>query len=73
MQEITGVRKLANGVLVEYSQEGGRRTAGFTYQEIIDMRVNAFDLIENPDDYLIEPMARRIEARPDKCERHIVR
>lgn len=73
MEEITGVKKLANGVLVEYRQEGGRRTAGFTYQELIDMRVNAFDLVENPDDYLIEPMARQIEARPDKCERHIVR
>jgi hypothetical protein len=63
MEAITGASKKADGIVVAYRNG----TAGFTYQDLIDQRINALDLLEHPGDYELDPEARRISACPEKC------
>lgn len=69
MDEIQSVRKLMNGVLVEYTRGGVPRTVGFTYDTLIRMEINALDLIEHPEDYEVDPEGKAIFPSPAKCRR----
>ncbi|WP_342677573.1 hypothetical protein [Methanofollis sp. UBA420] len=68
MEEITGARKMANGVLVEYRRGGVSQMVGFTYEDLIAMEINVLDLVENPRDYEVDPEGKAIFANPAKCE-----
>lgn len=69
MEEITGAKKMMNGVLVEYRRGGVSLTLGFTYEDLIAMEINALDLIENPPDYEVDPEGKAIFPCPAKCQR----
>lgn len=60
MQEIINVGKKVRGVEVQY--EGGTRILNedFTYSELIDLRINALDLLDHPDRYLLDIHNHRI-------------
>lgn len=67
MEAITGASKKVNGIVVEYKKGTEAATYGFTYQDLIDQKINALDLVEHPGDYEVDPEAGRISACPAKC------
>ncbi|KQC03022.1 MAG: hypothetical protein APR53_06205 [Methanoculleus sp. SDB] len=60
MYQVIGSEKRVNGVVVEYRGDSGSATAPFTYAELIDLRINAFDLLEHPGNYRVDPANGRI-------------
>lgn len=54
MKEITVVKKMETGVAIYYGALEGREFELFNYSELIDMNINALDLLDNPNDYILE-------------------
>jgi hypothetical protein len=60
MQRIERSRKLQSGVQVIWTGDGIKVSDSILYEELIDMKVNAFDLLQNPVIYCIEAKEHRI-------------
>lgn len=63
MEEIIAGIKKEDGIQVAWQK--GTQTKGtfFTYAELIDMKINALDLLENPGNYLLDAEKRLIVFR----------
>ena len=48
------------GVNVVWEAGGDEREAFFSFEELIDLKVNALDLLNNPGNYAIDEGARKI-------------
>lgn len=48
MHDITTTRKMENGVACYYGESGKEKRETFNYQELIDMKINALDLLKDP-------------------------
>jgi len=62
MEKITGTRKFQNGVQVFWTDAGKELSDFFPYEELIGMKINAFDLLGNPKIYRIDVKNHRIES-----------
>jgi hypothetical protein len=67
MEQITGSTKRETGIEVSWMEKGKEQHAFFSYQDIIDMKINTIDLLENPRFYLIDAGNRRIHATSRGC------
>jgi hypothetical protein len=54
MEKITMVKKMENGIAVYYGAVAERAFESFNYSELIDMKINALDLLEHPQSYLLD-------------------
>jgi hypothetical protein len=63
MFDIISGKKMDNGIVVFWLDEDNKRFDSFTYEELIDQKVNAFDLLNNPQNYQIDPAAKTIESK----------
>ena len=60
MKDIVKTRKMENGVAV-YSMEGNElKQESFNYSELIDLKINALDLLENPKAYQVDLEKHRV-------------
>lgn len=62
MQKIEKTKKLENGIRVFWTEENRLIQDFYTYEELIAMKINAFDLLENPGIYRIDTTVHRIES-----------
>jgi hypothetical protein len=60
MYDIVRVIKLENGVQIVYDMKTSIEEGHFLYSALIDQKINALDLIENPQDYWIDTEKHRI-------------
>lgn len=67
MEQIRGSRQLNDGIEVSWTEGGEQMKAFFSYQQIVDMKINAIDLIENPRFYLMDSRNVRIHATSRGC------
>lgn len=67
MEQISGSRKLDEGIEVSWMEGGKEKKAFFSYQELIGMKINALDLLENPRFYLMDTRNVRIHATSRGC------
>jgi hypothetical protein len=67
MEQISGSRKRTEGIEVYWLEEDEEKQVFFSYQEIIDMKINAMDLLENPRFYLMDTKNVRIIATSRGC------
>jgi hypothetical protein len=67
MEQISGSKKRETGIEVTFMEQGKEQQIFFSYQDIIDMKINAIDLLENPRFYLIDPKKHRIQATSWGC------
>jgi hypothetical protein len=67
MEQISGSKKREDGIEVSWREKGKEHIEFFSYQDIIDMKINAIDLLENPRFYLVDPKKRRIHATSRGC------
>jgi hypothetical protein len=59
---ITGIKK-EDGIHVVWQKGRDTRSTFFPYGELIALRINAFDLIEHPGNYLLDDDGRTITMR----------
>jgi hypothetical protein len=62
MEQIASTKKYQNGIQVFWTSEGKELSDFFPYEALIEMKINAFDLLENPKIYRIDAKNHRIES-----------
>lgn len=60
MKDIVSSKKMENGIVVFWEEPEGNEYDSFNYSELIDMRINALDLLDNPRAYAIDVEGHRI-------------
>ncbi len=60
MQRIHRSERRGDGVEVTWEEGGEERSSSYSFSDLIDMRVNALDIIENPGNYAIDGKTGRL-------------
>ena len=60
MQDIHGSSKMENGIVVFWDEKGEKKSESFNYAELVDMRINALDLLDRPKSYKVDRDAHQI-------------
>lgn len=63
MKDITDVKRMENGLALYYGGMAAREFVSFNYSELIDMKINALDLLENPNYYGLDVDNRQIISK----------
>ena len=62
MQQIESSKKYQNGIQVFWPGPEKDGKDFFTFDELIELRINALDLLNHPEIYLIDPDLHTIES-----------
>jgi hypothetical protein len=62
MQQITGARKYQNGIQIFWADAGKELSDFFSFEGLIEMKINAFDLLGNPKLYRLDSKNHSIES-----------
>jgi hypothetical protein len=54
MHGIVNSKKMENGIVVFWDESGEKKYESFNYSDIIDMKINALDLLERPKSYTVD-------------------
>jgi hypothetical protein len=54
MHDIVSSKKMENGIVVFWDEKGGKEYESFNYSELIDMKINALDLLDHPKSYKVD-------------------
>jgi hypothetical protein len=54
MQKLVSSKKMENGIVVFWIEKGEKKYDSFNYSELIDMKINALDLLEHPASYQVD-------------------
>jgi len=54
MKDIVTTRRMENGVALYYEEGMEKQFESFTYDELIDMKINALDVLNDPKNYAID-------------------
>lgn len=60
MHDIVATRKMENGVACYFGESGSEELESFTYQELIDQKINALDLLKDPKNYAVDTDTHRV-------------
>ena len=60
MHDIVSSKKMENGIVVFWSEKDEKKFESFKFSELIDMKINALDLLEHPKSYRIDKAAHRL-------------
>jgi hypothetical protein len=60
MQDIFGSKKMENGIVVFWDEKGEKKSESFNYIELVDMRINALDLLDRPKSYKVDQAGHQL-------------
>ena len=60
MQKITGAERCGDGVNVSWRKAGKVTTTYFSFTQLIDMQVNALDLLQHPSSWGIDEKTGKV-------------
>ena len=60
MQDIATSKKMENGIVVFWTEKDVKKNESFNYSELIDMKINALDLLEHPKSYRVDTAAHKL-------------
>ncbi|RPI40576.1 MAG: hypothetical protein EHM53_01315 [Methanoregulaceae archaeon] len=60
MHDIISSKKMENGIVVFWEEKGEKKYESFNYQELIDMKINALDLLGTPKSYKVDKAAHKL-------------
>ena len=63
MHDIVSSKKMENGIVVFWEEKGEKKNESFNYSELIDMKINALDLLDHPKSYRVDMPARKVIAK----------
>ena len=62
MHDIVGSKKMENGIVVFWDENKEMKYESFNFQELIDMKINALDLLDQPASYKVDKAEHKIIA-----------
>ena len=63
MHDIISSKKMENGIAVFWDEKGEKKYESFNYSELIDMRINALDLLDRPKSYKVDTDAHLLVSK----------
>ena len=60
MQEIISSKKMENGIVVFWDENGSKKSESFNYIELVDMKINALDLLDRPKSYKVDKGSHKL-------------
>jgi len=60
MHDIVTSKKMENGIVVFWSEKSEKKNESFNYSELVDMKINALDLLERPKSYKVDVAAHKL-------------
>jgi len=54
MHDIASSKKMENGIVVFWVENDERKYDSFNYSELVDMKINALDILEHPKGYKVD-------------------
>jgi len=54
MNDIVGSKKMENGIVVFWMEKDVKKNDSFNFSELIDMKINALDLLEHPKFFKVD-------------------
>jgi hypothetical protein len=60
MQKVVSSKKMENGIVVFWLDKDEKKYDSFNFSELIDMKINALDLLEHPAAYNIDVEAHKL-------------
>jgi hypothetical protein len=60
MQTVVSSKKTENGVVVFLEVDGKLKSEAFNYEELVNMKINALDLLERPNSYKVDKEAHNL-------------
>jgi hypothetical protein len=66
MQQIVTAAKKDTGIEIQYEKESDIRSAFISYSQLIDLKINALDLLEDPEMYLFDEKNQKIRMSEEK-------
>jgi hypothetical protein len=63
MQDITSSKKMENGIVVFWEEKGEKKYESFNYAELVDMKINALDLLDRPKSYKVDKAAHTLVSK----------
>jgi uncharacterized protein YndB with AHSA1/START domain len=67
MQQISSTKKYQNGIQVFWTDAGKELNDFFSFDDLVDQKVNALDLLNNPRIYWMNVIAHKIESSVTGC------
>jgi len=62
MHDIVSSKKMENGIVVFWVERGEKKNDSFNYVELVDMKINAIDLLNQPKSYKIDTEGHKLVA-----------
>ena len=63
MYDIKASKKMGDGILISFEENGTNKFETYTFGELVDMKINAINLLERPMLYRVHPAAHKIVSR----------
>ena len=63
MNDIVGSKKMENGIVVFWMEKEEKKYDSFNYAELIDMKINALDLLERPKSYKVDVSGHKLISK----------
>ena len=63
MQDIVSSKKMENGIVVFWEESGDKKYESFNYEELVDAKINALDLLERPKSYKVDKDAHTLISK----------
>jgi hypothetical protein len=60
MHEVISSKKMENGIVVFWEEKGEKTYESFNYSDLVDMKINALDLLERPKSYRVNKDAHTL-------------
>ena len=60
MFEIVSSKRMPDGIVVFWLDDEGKKFEAFGYSDLVDMKINALDLLNNPANYSIDAEAKTL-------------
>jgi hypothetical protein len=60
MYDIKASKKVGEGILISFEENGTNRYESFTFQELIDLKINTLDLLDRPMRYRVDTTTHKI-------------
>jgi len=63
MYDIKASKKMGNDIMISFEVNGKNQFEAFGFQDLVDMKINALDLLDRPMSYKIDPAAHTIVSK----------
>ena len=63
MYDIKASKKIGEGILISYEENDSNKFESYNFQELVDMKINALDLLDRPMSYRVDPAAHKIVSK----------